>query len=617
MQWSLRKKILAGYGIALLLMIVIVASSLANLLRLGKASEAILRENYRSILAADNMIGALERQDSAALLLILGYSDEGLAQFAGHETQFLLWLGRAKDNLTITGEREIVQTIEQEYSDYVLAWSHLRPLVPTESNRAIVFYHETMLPVFQRVRQACVRLREVNQETMFRASDRAAQIAHRAVASVLVIGAGAVCLSLTFSLLLSHLLVQPLRQLTAATQRLAAGDYHAHVSARSSDELGRLASDFNGMAEKLRAYKELDVHQILAEKHKSEAIIRSIDDGIVVIDGGLRITEINPTAAAACSTTATEANGKHVLEVIKNERLFEHIRQSIESGQTIPSAGGVENVVVLPKEETQRYYEFSLTLVKPAGQSVASVVLLLRDITRLKELDRLKSEFVMTASHELRTPLTSMEMSIELLGESATTKLDEKERQLLGAAREEVLRLKGLVNDLLHISKIEAGRMEMEFERTDVAVLFERAVAVLKNQAEEKGVEVTATAGSDLPPVRADANKITWVLTNLISNALRYTEAGGWIRLRARRTGSQVHLSVADNGEGIPYEYQSRIFDKFVQVKGQKSTGGSGLGLTICKEIIRAHGGTIWLDSTPGQGTTFTFTLPVVESRAQ
>jgi len=153
----------------------------------------------------------------------------------------------------------------------------------------------------------------------------------------------------------------------------------------------------------------------------------------------------------------------------------------------------------------------------------------------------------------------------------------------------------------------------MEFERSDVASLFEKAVAALKNQADEKRIELTAAAPPDLPQIRADVNKVTWVLTNLISNAMRYTQASGWIRLKAERAGSHVHVSVADNGEGIPYEYQSRIFDKFVQVKGQKSTGGSGLGLTICKEIIRAHGGTIWLDSAPNRGTTFTFTLPVVE----
>ncbi len=613
MQWTLRKKILIGYGIALLLMVVIVAWSLVNLLRLGRASDAILTENYKSILAADNMIGAIERQDGAALLLILGYSDEGLTQFEENETQFLLWLGRAQDNVTIPGEGQIVKAIQYGYSQYLAHFSDLRPLVSARSEKTAAFYHETMLPTFKLIHNECIRLRELNQNTMFLVSNRATQIAHRAVVSVLLIGVGAVGLGLTFSLLLSHLLVQPLRQFTAATQELAAGDYNAHVSAHSSDELGRLASDFNAMAEKLRVYKELDVHQILAEKHKSEAIIWSIDDGIVVIDGDLRITEINPMAATAFSTSAAGAKGRHVLEVVKNEQMFEFIRRSIESGELVLPSDADQRIVALRRDEAQRYYEFSITVVKSPGQSVASVVLLLRDVTRLKELDRLKSEFVMTASHELRTPLTSMEMSIELLTESSAPRLDATERQLLDAAREGVLRLKALVSDLLDISKIEAGRMEMDFERCDVATLFDRAMAALRSQAEEKAIELVGVAGPNLPQIRADVNKITWVLTNLVSNAIRYTEAGGWIHVRAERAGPQVHISVADNGEGIPYEYQSRIFGKFVQVKGQKSPGGSGLGLTICKEIVRAHGGTIWLDSIPGKGTTFTFTVPVVE----
>jgi NtrC-family two-component system sensor histidine kinase KinB len=453
-------------------------------------------------------------------------------------------------------------------------------------------------------------LRQINEEAMFQASDRARRIAQRAVWSVLAIGVAAVTLSFAFSLLLSHRLVQPLRQLTGATQKLADGDYNVRVRARSSDELGTLAFDFNMMAERL---KELDLQRILAEKNKSEAVIRSIDDGIVVVGADdLRITQINPTAAAVFAIQPQEAQGKHILEVIKNEQLFTRMKQAIESEEPL-SLEEDQSVVAVPRDTMTRYYQFSITPVRSAGEPGASIVLLLRDITRLKELDRLKGEFVMTASHELRTPLTGIEMSIELLREKATPKLDEPEQQLLAAAREEVLRLKALVNDLLDISKIEAGRMEMEFERAAVNDLLERAVALLKNQADERHIELSATAQPGLPPVRADTNKIVWVLTNLISNALRYTDAGGYIRLRAERVGPQVHTCVADNGEGIPYEYQSRIFDKFVQVKGRKTTGGSGLGLTICKEIVRAHGGTIWLDSTPGKGSTFTFTLPVVE----
>jgi NtrC-family two-component system sensor histidine kinase KinB len=251
--------------------------------------------------------------------------------------------------------------------------------------------------------------------------------------------------------------------------------------------------------------------------------------------------------------------------------------------------------------------------VKTETGSMIGVVLLFRDITSLKELDRLKSEFVMTASHELRTPLTSLGMSIDLLREKVQGKLKEKEEQLLSAAHEDLQRLKALVNDLLDLSRIEAGKIEMDFDRVSVQLLFEKAVSSLIAQANDKDIQLTFSAPSGLPLVKADANKITWVLTNLISNALRYTSSGGKIHLYAEHFGAQTYVSVSDDGAGIPYEYQTKIFEKFVQVKSRQDAVGTGLGLTICKEIVRAHGGTIWVDSAPGEGSTFTFTLPVSE----
>ena len=153
----------------------------------------------------------------------------------------------------------------------------------------------------------------------------------------------------------------------------------------------------------------------------------------------------------------------------------------------------------------------------------------------------------------------------------------------------------------------------MELENISVYSLCQNAADVLKAQIDAKGANLTLDLHQSLPNVRADANKIIWVLTNLISNALRYTDSGGQIRLSAERIAPYIHVSVIDNGPGIPFEVQSKIFDKFVQIKSDKALGGSGLGLTICKEIIRAHGGTIWVDSTPGEGSTFTFTLPIIE----
>ena len=190
-------------------------------------------------------------------------------------------------------------------------------------------------------------------------------------------------------------------------------------------------------------------------------------------------------------------------------------------------------------------------------------------------------------------------------------KLNDKEQQLLSAAHEDLQRLKALVNNLLDLSRIEAGKMEMEFSTNPVPPLLEKAAAFFKIQAEEKGVVLSFTVPEGMPNMKADENKITWVLTNLLANALHFTPRGGAIRLTAEAFGPFIQISVRDTGPGIPYEYQSKIFDKFVQVKSNNVLGGSGLGLAICKEIVRAHGGTIWVDSVPGAGSTFIFTLPV------
>jgi NtrC-family two-component system sensor histidine kinase KinB len=222
----------------------------------------------------------------------------------------------------------------------------------------------------------------------------------------------------------------------------------------------------------------------------------------------------------------------------------------------------------------------------------------------------LKSEFIMAATHELRTPLTSIGMGIDLLMEHAAQGLAEKDRELLHAAHEEVHRMKALVNDLLDLSKIETGRIEMDFENVPVPTLLEHVQTVFKGQLGQKEVQLTLELAGDLPSIRVDANKITWVLSNLISNALRYVSKGGHIQLMAKRIGAYVHLSVRDDGPGIPSEYQAKIFQKFVQLKGQEA-GGMGLGLAICKEIVHAHGGAIWVQSNPGEGSTFTFTVPM------
>jgi NtrC-family two-component system sensor histidine kinase KinB len=610
MKWTLRKKIIIGYSIAIFLILVVLGWAIYHLLHLGQASAAILKENYKSILAAENMIEAIERQDSGTLLILLGFEPEGLGQFRQNEAKFLQWLGRAKDNITVKGEEKIVAEIDKGYSSYLANLSRLHLLGSTDREKAIFFYQETLLPSFISARDACISLKEINETTMVKASSHAKSVADRAIWSMTVVGLTAVGLGLGFSLMLSNLLTRPLRNIMEGAKKIAEGNYDVEVHDQSSDELGQLGGEFNVMVRKLKSYHDLNIGKLLTEKRKSEAIINSIDDGIIVVDADFKVVDINPAAARAIGAELEQAKEKHFLELVKNEKLFQLVKQSAESGHS-PRVEEDKDIIIIEKEKTQSHYQYWISPIYSDVNTMIGVVLLLRDITRLKELDRLKSEFVMMASHELRTPLTSIGMSIDLLLEKGVEKLSQEEQKLLQAAHEDIQRLKSLVNDLLTLSKIESGKIDMEFEPVSIPVLFDKVVLEMKIQAENKSIELSYDAPETFPKIKADAHKIAWVLTNLAANALKFTSAGGYIRLSAEQLGSLAYISVKDNGAGIPVEYQSKIFDKFVQVKNQEEHYGSGLGLAICREIVHAHCGTIWVDSAPGEGSTFTFTIPL------
>lgn len=609
---TLKKKILIGYGFAFALMGLVVAWAVTNLVSLGNATDAILSENYRSILAAENMVDVLERQDSGVLLMFLGDAEKGIAQFRENEGDFLEWLARAKDNITIDGEAELVQSIDAEYNKFRQQFSdmtELRDMANDSQQMPLSTYQNSVHPLFEKVREACVGLRHLNEETMYAASVRAGKVAKRAIWSTVIVAVSALIIALVFSLFLVERFVGPIRRFMDASRKISSGDYTVQVPVETHDELGHLAAEFNQMATQLGRFHEMNIEEIISEKNKGEAILSSIEDGLVVFDTKLKVTGINPAARRILDLGFSEASILQCEGIFPESDICGLIRKTIERGMQ-PAVPDEQRIITINEGKQTRYYLFSVTAIRGRDRKLTGIVLLLKDVTRLREVERLKSEFVMAASHELRTPLTSLGMSVDLLLENVAGKLAEKDRELLQAAHEEVQRMKALVDDLLDLSKIEAGRIELDFENVLVPTFFDHLYSVFKSQMDIKEVSLTSEMNEGLPAVRADANKITWVLTNLVSNALRYVDKGGRIQLMARRIGPYIHLSVRDDGSGISPEYQSKVFQKFFQVKGRE-TGGTGLGLAICKEIVRAHGGTIWVESTIGQGSTFTFTLQV------
>lgn len=608
---TIKAKILFGYGIAFSMMGLVVAWAVIHLLLLGKASDAILQENYRSILAAANMIHALERQDSGILLMFLEDRDRGIRQFRENEAVFLQWLVRAKDNITIPGELELIESIENDYSKYRQQFSELTELAKDNHSSSVqIKYQNSLYPIFSRILNTCGELHHLNEKVMQSASENAASVAKRATWSTIVVAIISLIVVWTLSFILAGRIVHPIERFIKASREIAAGEYSVLIPEESGDELGNLAKEFNQMVVQLNQYYKMNIEKIISEKKTSEAILFSIDDGLVVFDADLQVMSINPAARRMLRLEFQETSQMCCADILPDQNVCNLIQQTIKTG-SLPEAKEEERIISLGKDGNHQHYLFSITKIH-GKQHLSGVVLLLRDVTRLKEVERLKSEFVMAASHELRTPLTSIGMSIDLLLEHALNTLPEKDQELLRAAHEEVQRLTILVNDLLNLSRMEAGQIELEFDKIDVKSLVEHIQSIFKNQVEMKSVGLTAQLPTNLPLVWADANKLAWVLSNLISNALRYVNQGGRIVIAAQKASTHVYISVCDNGPGIPLEYQSKIFQKFIQVKGREPHG-TGLGLAICKEIIRAHSGTIWVESELGQGSTFIFTVPIAE----
>ena len=599
----LKNKILLGYGLSLALIIAIGGWSITNLRRLGKASEAILKENYNSILAAENTIEALERQDSAILLFLLENRDRGSQQFQNNQIEFLKWLGRAEGNVTILGEAEVIASIESAYQKYLKAFFELQQ----QNNPAIEDYYETILPIFEQVHDRGERLRNLNQSAMEAASENAQQVSSQAIWSMTIAGVTAAGIGLGFSLLLTRRIVQPLSEMTAATAKIAQGEYDITLQVQSKDELAILAREIMTMSHKLKTFRDLNVGKVIVEKQRSEAIVQSIADGIIVVDSELQIIAINPIAASIANVKSMLATNNHFLDIFSDRTLYQHLRHTAETGKA-PKLE--DDILSVKRDRHSLFYKFAITPVVSETEEVIGAVLLLQDVTKFKELDNLKSEFVATASHELRTPLTGMAMSLNLLAETTEDKLSESETELLDAAVEDVERLRSLVNDLLDLSKIESGKIDLDLVDVSVDFLLDKAVSALNIQAKQNDITLAKQSLSKDIKTKVDANKIIWVLTNLIANALRYSDSGGEIKIGATSRNSWIEIFVSDRGAGIPLEYQSKIFDKFVQVETAKDVGGSGLGLAICKEMVQAHGGRIWVDSTIGEGSTFTFTVP-------
>lgn len=578
---------------------------------MGTVSNRIIADNYDSVVAAQKMKESLERQDSALLFALLGERDRAERQLLEHRRQFSEALEIAAGNMTEPGEPEVVESIRRQERRYAATLQRLlASTIPATDPASVAAYFAEAQPEFNALRAECDRLLTLNQTAMQRKASEARAISRRNFTAATSLAVVLTLIGAIVAWLVASQILRPIGELTQATTSISAGRLDVAVAVRRQDEIGRLGAMFNDMASRLREVRDSNLGELLIARQIAEAAVDSLYDPVVVTDAGGCVTRLND-AAEPLFGRESEALGRPLAEVAHDPRVAAAVSEVLRSQMAVAQEGAAATLS-LSVGATERSYRLRSTPMRdPAGQLLGAVVLL-EDVTHLREVDRLKSEFVAAASHELRTPLTSLQLGLHLVLED-TGNLTERQQELLYMCREDGQRLARLSTDLLDLSQIEAGEAPPRLARTPTAAMVRNAIEPLRLQVEAKGLALVAELPPDLPAVMADKAQIERVLANLVSNSARATAKGGRITVSAEPREGQLAIAVADTGVGIPAEYLRRIFEPFVQVPN--GTGGAGgLGLAISRKLIEAHHGQMTVQSEPGAGAVFTFTLPIVST---
>jgi signal transduction histidine kinase len=595
--------------------------------RLGREAQLVLANNYRSVIAAERMKQSLERINSAVLVRLAG-KEENTDELFAERDRFEHELAAQQGNITEPGEGAVTRdlgTAWKAYSSALTAFDR-----STDGRARNDIYFARLAPAFNRVNHAEDDILAINQDAMVRKADRSARRAvdfeHLVVVAVLL----ALALGVLSSVWLTTRLLRPLGIVTAAVRRFGENDLKARAVVPGKDEIAAVAAEFNRMADGLERYRRSSLGELLQAQQGAQAAIESLPDPVLLLDANGTVTGVNLAATRLLGIDADKpppeifANADPVVRAAV-DRLRVHVLGG--KGPYIPK-GFEEAVRVSSPPEGERILLPRAAPIYSEAGTVTGAAIVLQDSTRLFRFDELKNDLVATVAHEFRTPLTSLRMALHLCTDGVVGPLTEKQADLLFAARDDCERLQVIVDELLNLSRLESGQIDLHRRRLEPDTLVGNALDVHKAAAEQAGIDLAAELPPGLPDVFVDPDRLQLVFTNLIGNALRFAPPGSRVVVRARperpaetarahklADATAVRFEVQDQGPGIPKAHQKDLFEKFFRVPGSPA-GGSGLGLFIAKGLVQAHGGAIGVESAPGEGATFWFTVPAAPPAA-
>lgn len=576
MVMKIKSKLTLGLAFLFTVILLLGACGIYYMHKLSNDASMILIDNYESLEFCKNMLKDLDE---------LNTDPSAISRF---ETNLI----DQEKNITEPGETEATKQLI----------NHFHQLKETGDSPEIK----------QLIRKDLLNIQEINMHAIERKNMAAENTASKAILYLSIIGT--ICFLATFSFILNFpgYIANPIRDLTLSIKEIADKKYHSRLHFKSNDEFGEVARAFNSMAQKLEEYDNSNIAKLLFEKKRIDAIINNMSDPVIGLDEKKQILFVNIAGLNIIGLHEKDLIGKYAPDVAATNDLMRTLIKEIMSGEEQPEPTTLK-IFADNKESFFTKDIYNVTII-PTGETHLKTighVIRLKNVTAFKELDLAKTNFLATISHELKTPLSSIKMGTQLLNDNRIGELNAEQKQIVQSINEQANRLSNITGELLDMAQIETGNIHLEKKKVNAGSIIRYAIEATEILAEQKNIKIETRIQENLPEFLADEDKTDWVLINLITNAIRYSDENSHILISAEMGRDAVKFSVRDFGKGIRAEDQNKIFNKYFKAAGHHNNEGTGLGLAISKEFITAQGGTIYFESEPMKGSTFSFELNI------
>lgn len=572
---KLRNRLTLGIGVLFAMILLLGMLSVGYVRHLSTASSNILANNYNSLHYAKDMLRSLDRlsQDSTSRTLLI------------HN------LALQQQNITETNESEVTQALERKIAAL------------TDS---------VTLSEIQEIRNDLYRIMDLNMTSIRTKSSDMEASAADAVWWLSVIAALCGLLAAVFLVRFPAIVLRPIEKLIQGITQIANHNYEQRLDFGKNQEFSEVADSFNNMACKLSEYRRSSLDQLMIEKKRIEAIVNSLHEPIIGLDPDRNILFMNDEAYTILNLKREEVIGHNATEIaLRNDLLRRLIRELYAETKE----GEPQEPLKIYADNKESYFQMDniplyITAVGEQEKQFIGNVIILNNITRYKELDSAKTNFISTVSHEMKTPISSIMMSLQLLGDTRLGGLNEEQKSLINSIKDSSDRLLNITGELLNMTQVESGKLKLIPKIVKPIELIDYAIHATQVLAGRFHCFIEVEYPEKIAKLFVDNEKIAWVITNLLSNAIHHSPENSRIIIGAAQQGKTVSIYVQDFGHGIDPRYHKSIFERYFRVPGTK-VQGSGLGLAISKEFVEAHSGTIMLESEIGKGSKFSVLLPV------